>query len=638
LRYNDFSLEGLAATAQGPPRAINTELAATRFTAAQFIAEDMGLTARVNLREGVQASLSALSGVAADTTFSLREPASVTLDDGVAVERLRLNWGRGGEIALDGAFDSARWRASLGLVDADVPGADSRVTAHLDLDTDRDTPARGVFQLRSLLTQTQEARLSGDFIWNGETIILSSAQDGDALDMRVILPAKLVRAPAIRVETDGAFDGYMRYDGDIALIAAYLPPELQTLEGAFAADFEFSGTLDAPVIAGHARIDDGAYTELQTGFSLTGLHARADASYGDGQSVIRFLGGAQGSAPAEQDSITLTGEMMLGDTSNLALSVALNRVALSADPIAHLVASGRVDLAGPLDSLAAKGKITIEELNVEIVTPENTGLVPIEVAGYDSRGLAPSSGQLRPDSTLDYDIALLARDRIFIRGRGLESEWSADVAIVNENDGPMIVGEMRLRRGALDFSGRRFDLTRGAISFDRLSPNNPRLDIRAEYNAGDGVTAIIAFSGRTEAPQVALSSTPSLPSEDVMALVLFGKPANELTAIESLQAAQALAALGGVGLFGSGGDIASTLRQAVGLDLLNVDIDPENGGGSLTVGKYVADGVFVSATQDAKGESGSVHVEYEITNNISVETEIEQTGDQTVSANWKRDF
>jgi len=83
--------------------------------------------------------------------------------------------------------------------------------------------------------------------------------------------------------------------------------------------------------------------------------------------------------------------------------------------------------------------------------------------------------------------------------------------------------------------------------------------------------------------------------------------------------------------------VTGRLRRTVGLDMLNVDLDPETGG-SLTVGKYLSNDVFVSATQDAQGRSGAVRVKYEITNNITVETELEQEGDQTVSANWKKDF
>ncbi|MEQ8751480.1 MAG: translocation/assembly module TamB domain-containing protein, partial [Amphiplicatus sp.] len=104
--------------------------------------------------------------------------------------------------------------------------------------------------------------------------------------------------------------------------------------------------------------------------------------------------------------------------------------------------------------------------------------------------------------------------------------------------------------------------------------------------------------------------------------------------IESLQMAQALAQLGGIGGLGGGG----FARRALGLDMFNADFDSDSGAASLEVGKYVADGLFVSATQDARGENGAVRLQYEISNSITVETEIKQTGDQTVSANWKHDF
>ena len=123
-----------------------------------------------------------------------------------------------------------------------------------------------------------------------------------------------------------------------------------------------------------------------------------------------------------------------------------------------------------------------------------------------------------------------------------------------------------------------------------------------------------------------------------MALVLFGKPASELSAFESLQIAQALSQLGGVGPLAGGRGAADRARSAIGLDMLNLDLDSATGSSALTVGKYVADGLFVSASQSARGNEGSVRVEYEINDQISVETELRQDGDQTVSANWKRDF
>ncbi|HXI86184.1 MAG TPA: translocation/assembly module TamB domain-containing protein, partial [Parvularculaceae bacterium] len=204
---------------------------------------------------------------------------------------------------------------------------------------------------------------------------------------------------------------------------------------------------------------------------------------------------------------------------------------------------------------------------------------------------------------------------------------------------PLILGSVGLRRGYLDFSGRRFTFAKGEVDFDKLSRNNPTVDMRAEYAAANNVTAAIAITGRAKSPSIALTSTPPLPTNDVMALVLFGKAATDLTALQSLQVAAALAQLSGAGPFGgSNGGISGLARRTLGLDLLSVDIGANAGESKLEIGKYVAQGLFISATQDAQGKNGSVRVQYEITPSISVETQLQQDGAQTASANWKHDF
>lgn len=639
LRSNKFSITGLTLKAQGNAETAAFDGAADRLAlSGAGVIDELSTQGALLLRDEPRIRLDALNGVFSGNDFSLRAPAIVAFNDGVAIDNLAMNWGAKGRIALTGAISDERWRADLNLIDVNVPEADSQITLALDLDTDNETPARGDFNLQSLLSTAQSASIGGAFVWDGASVVLAS-DDGDPnFDMRVSLPARLTTESAVSVDTDGALDGYARYEGPADVIAAYLPPELQTVEGLLRLDVTLAGETQDPKISGGASITDGAYTEVQSGLSLAGLHLEADAEYARNGSVINFSGGARGAEQSGGDTIILNGAMNLTETPDLDVTLRLENTSLSAFPVNTVRANGKIKVAGPLNAVEASGAVTIDELDAEIVTPEDTGLAPIEVVAYDGETGAPPPIETKPKTSIGYDLSVVADDRIFVRGRGLESEWAADIQIVDAREQPLLTGVMTLRRGWLDFSGRRFDLTRGRITFDRLSANNPLLDIRAELGTADGVTAIIAVSGRAKSPTVELTSTPSLPSEDIMALVLFGKPAGELTALESLQTAQALASLGGIGPFGGAGGVTSSIREAVGLDLLNIDIDPENGGGSLTVGKYVADGFFVSATQDAQGESGAVRVEYEITDNISVQTEVRQDGDQTYSANWKRDF
>lgn len=639
LAVNDAALGGLRLTAEGPPGATQVDLALAEFTTdGATLVQALSAEAAVNLKSFFAVNLTAFNAIVAENETRLTAPATFRFEDGVAVDGLRIAYGETGAIALDGAVSRSRWRAALALADVNIPEADGIVTLSLDLDTDRNLPASGAFGLRSLLLEGQEANLSGEIVWTGETLILTNEREADELDMRVSLPARLSRTPDLQVSTSGPLDGYARYDGALETLAAYLPPPLQTLEGGFVLDMTLGGDTSAPLLQGRAQIRDGRYTEQQSGFALTGLNLQANASYAEDGSVVAFSGGARGAGQSGEDTITIAGDLKVGEDSLLNLETVMTGAVLSARPVDRVRADGRVTIAGPLDAVRAEGEITIAELDAEIITPENTGLVDIEVVRADAMESAPQAenGAARAPG-FDYQIRVVADDRIFVRGRGLESEWAADVTAVNDGADPVITGTMSLRRGWLDFSGRRFDLTRGSITFDRLSANNPLLDIRAEYETGDGVTAIIAVSGRGEAPVISLQSSPELPSEDVMALVLFGKPAQELGPVETLQIAEALASLSGVGPFGGQG-VTGRLRQALRLDLFNIDPDLENGGGALTVGKYVTDGVFISATQDAQGRNGSVRVEYEVTDNISVETELAQDGDQTVSANWKRDF
>ena len=436
----------------------------------------------------------------------------------------------------------------------------------------------------------------------------------------------------------GAISGAAKYDGRIETVAGFLPATLQTLEGDLSLEGRVSGEFGNPILTGAMTVANGAFTELATGLSIVNIDAKAQANAAAKGSRIMFEASGGGVAQTEK-TITAKGFVTIADKARLGSTISMNNARLSAGPVSDVTADGEIELSGPFDNLLAKGAFAVRNLDAQIITPEPTGLVDVNVVIVDGDGEpAANFNRAAPSASIRYDISVKGEDRIFIRGRGLESEWSADINMSGRADEPVIIGRMSLKKGDIAFAGRRFDMTRGVVAFDRLSVNDPILDMRAERETRSGVDAKIVVAGRAKAPKITLESSPTLPPEDIMALILFDKPANELSAIESLQVAEGLAELGGIGPFGGNG-VTGAARRALGLDLLNFDIDQTDSAAStLTVGKYVADGLFVSATQDARGQNGSVRIEYEIDDSFTVETELRQDGDQTVSANWKRDF
>jgi len=589
-------------------------------------------------------------------------PFTVEMGETNRLSGVDLQWGRAGSLAMDGAFSPARWQGTIAIKNALIPTTDGYLDLNMTLDTQAQTPATG-----SLTTdyrhstgdddeETPPTRLSAALDWDGTRLRLADRQGTGTipLDFSLDLPARLVRAPALSVKTDGVLAGRVKYEGAVAPLTATIPGPAQGLDGQLRIDLTLDGPTNQPAVNGVITLADGAYTDLTTGLSLIGLHLETTAQSSANRSEIAFTGGGRGDGQEGEDRFTVNGTMALGEESRITTDIKIRDLIVSATPVTSLQQSGDIRIDGPVGALAVKGGLDITEMNVEIITPPQTGLVPIEVikkSVYEAVQTAQGQPLDLTRASADpeqletqaanglaaLNLAITADDRLFVRGRGLESEWESDLAITLVDQEPVALGTIGLRKGTFDFTGRRFDVTTGEIIFDKLSPNDPVINIIAEYQTDDGLVAQVRASGRSSDVKVELTSNPVRPANDVMALILFGKPADQLSALESVQTAQALATLGGIGPFG-GTDAIGSIRSAAGLDLLNLDLDPENGASALTVGKYVADGLFVSATQDVEGKNGSVRIEYEIRDNITVESNVRQDGNQTVSANWKKDF
>lgn len=639
LASGAWSVEGFSATGEGPSRQIALKAAAAALTI-NGVAPVSDITAALTAEFGASLNLT-LTSLTADLSgapVKLSAPARIDFSSGVAVDGFRAAVGRRGSLAIDGAATKSRWRAKIAARTAPIVSAASMLDLDLDLDTDRKTPASGAFTMTSLLDKQDNARVSGRIAWDGRAFTLANDEKTKALAFTLSLPAKLTRSPAIRIDTGGALSGEARFTGKAETIAGFLPAALQSIEGALSFSGRASGTLAEPKLSGDLSLSNGAFTELSTGLSIVNIDATAQAESALTGSRIEFKSAGSGVGQKEK-TVVAEGVAVIGKDRRLTSKITLDGAKLSAGPITEIAASGAIDLSGPFSNLLAKGALTVRSLDAQVFTPETTGLVDINVIALNGDGKPPAVAPAAAAATsLSYAIAINGDDRIFIRGRGLESEWRTSLEIAGRADAPIVLGSMSMKNGEIAFAGRRFDMTKGEIAFDRLSVNNPTLDLRAERETKSGTQTAILIEGRARAPKISLTSTPDLPQEDIMALILFDKPASELSAIESLQVAEGLAELGGIGPFGGNG-ITGSARQALGLDLLNLDIDEaDSAASSLTVGKYVADGLFVSATQDARGDNGSVRIEYEIDQSFTVETELRQDGDQKASVNWKHDF
>ena len=170
--------------------------------------------------------------------------------------------------------------------------------------------------------------------------------------------------------------------------------------------------------------------------------------------------------------------------------------------------------------------------------------------------------------------------------------------------------------------------------FDGEGEIDPLIDVLAVNRSSD-LTVTIRISGPASNPVLEISSVPELPQDEIVSRVLFRKSTSQLSAVEAVQLAAAVATLSG----GAGGIFDAT-RNTLGIDVLRVETtgSGETETPALSAGKYVTDDIFLDVTQGTAQDSGSVGVEVELTPNISLESGVGQTGENNVGVKFKWDY
>jgi translocation and assembly module TamB len=261
-------------------------------------------------------------------------------------------------------------------------------------------------------------------------------------------------------------------------------------------------------------------------------------------------------------------------------------------------------------------------------------------------GAAPAKTS-PPAVPASLDIRIAVPGRIFVRGRGLDSEWRGQVSVTGTSDAPRIVGSLEAIRGTFDFLGKTFKVARGNIGFDGGTTIDPTLDIAAEIAAAD-ITAKVLVTGPASAPKIAITSTPVVPQDEILSRVLFNRAVGQITAAEGIQVAQAAA-----NLAGGGPGVLDRLRGRLGLDRLmfgsapsgmaSSSLNPAAGGTAtsgtaISGGKYVTEGVYVGATKGLTPQSSKVIVEIEVRPRVTVQGDFSQSGGSGIGLNYKYDY
>lgn len=446
-------------------------------------------------------------------------------------------------------------------------------------------------------------------------------------------------------EPSAPLDAQLDADMDLARVSAFLPLDLVALAGNARARVTAGGTAGSPELAGAVTVDQGDVDVPSAGLYLRDLTVRAE---GEGRKLVirRFDARAAGGG-----TLSVSGSLSADPDAGFPaeMTVTADRFNASDMDLATVSVDADLKVSGALPEYLLAGKVTVLPTEIRIpdtLPPSVSEIDVIEIR--DGKVIETPEQRARREkeerqaeeagAPLRLDVEIDIPGQVFVRGRGLDSEWSGNLVVTGPADDPRVDGEISVRRGVLDAVGNNFDFERGRIIFNEGPPDNPALDMRLVADLPD-ITAAIAVGGRANDPDISLESDPAMPEEEILSRILFGSSQAELTPIQALKLARSAAILSGS--FGSGPGITSQIRETLGVDTIDVDTstnDDGSVGASLSVGKYIAPGVFLKLQQGLSGASSRAVVEVEVTDNISVETDVGADSQSRVGVTYELDY
>lgn len=301
------------------------------------------------------------------------------------------------------------------------------------------------------------------------------------------------------------------------------------------------------------------------------------------------------------------------------------------------MADGVIDMdltvKGNQNRYDVSGKIAPQMINIRLPERMTTAIPSLNVT-KETAGKSVQEQDIAKSVFLD--VVLDAPSQIFVRGWGLDAEFGGKLEISGALDDARYEGSLGIIRGRYSDFGKNFKLPKGKLLFNGPVPPYPKLDILAQTKAGD-ITAKIAITGDAKKPELGFSSDPSMPEDEVLSYILFGKSMGKISPLQAVQLAQTLGRLSG-----NGGGLTSlnpidTLRSATGLDDLRVETT-EEGGANVGAGKYLADNVYLEFEAGSEEGSTGATIEVEVTPNITVESEVGQDAQGGAGVFWKWDY
>jgi autotransporter translocation and assembly factor TamB len=420
------------------------------------------------------------------------------------------------------------------------------------------------------------------------------------------------------------------------------------VRGTLKADVHVAGSGSDPHVTGFIDIQNGAFAVPLGGVSYSGLNTRIDLRP-DRVKLTKFTILDEHGQP-----LSVSGDLAVHEREIGAVNVVVqsDNFEIIDNEFGDVGIDADLKIRGELRRPRIEGDVRLEAARIEVdqilqlfydpyaiepipdvLSPEQPGEAAGSAKAATDAALAKAEKSAAPPDTkkegtgpaapgglfaaVSLNVRVRIPDNLVLRGKDLRPGGptgvavgamnitvGGDVRVRKDPDSQIaLIGEVQTVRGTYEFQGRRFDIVRGGtLRFVGTPDLNPSIDVSATRliptanDPNSGVEARIRITGTARAPELTLSSNPPLDESDVLSLIVFNRPINELGTGERSSLA---ATAGGIATGFLAAPLGESIGRALDLDLFEITTSTEQGdlGAGITLGQQIGDRAFVKLRQ-----------------------------------------
>lgn len=395
---------------------------------------------------------------------------------------------------------------------------------------------------------------------------------------------------------------------------SFIPLKGAEAYGLLTAKIGISNAVDNPFVNGSLFLDRGAFVYNKLGINYNNIELRS--RFNDTLFYLDSLDVFSGNGALNLKGSAEMGSLFTGELRRVSLNLKGQNFKAFDSEMLRAVINTDLDLNGNLENPVFSGNLTVlrSSFNTDLFqkefnrAPESDQ--PMLVMARSEAENMNFSAVIEKDTTrkpppdiyknLTGQFDIVIPRNTWAKGKNMNFELAGTLKAIKEGERIDLFGSVMVKRGYYKIYGRRLEFEKGEVILAGGKPINPAVDFLMAYKFRDPdhllrkLTVIV--SGRVSKPDIKFYlDGQAIEEKDAISYLLFNKNTDQLDASENSMVKKNNLDVARDLTFGQLSNVVNdVLQSSLGLDVIEISGQDGWTQGSVSVGKYISNNLFLN--------------------------------------------